>query len=235
MKHTLLVSFAALALSSQAVAQESAAPPAGGAATSETGLFQEIEAPQIERSGVFVTQIGEGNRASVTQSNASSRAQISQGSADRPGVGNTSDVEQSDTGAHFARIAQEGEENAATVRQGGDGETYLLLVQDGQGNSATINQTQLGSGLSGAEVVQTGERNALSLTQGGTDNQARLMQDGDDNLMTVEQSGLGNRLAWQQIGNNLSDIEVYQDGTGQAMEITQTNSGIMSAPPASGG
>lgn len=184
------------------------------------GAFQDIERPATAAdSGVFVEQIGNNNSAEVTQQTPDQAAGITQ-----DGDGNTAEIDQRDTGAHFASIAQNGDDNTVLAAQEGAGEAVLLLSQQGGGNDATVLQRDTGGLGSAAAILQSGNDNLLNLVQDGSDNQARLTQNGDGNAMTAIQLNSGNRLEWTQNGTDLPDLEITQTG-GAAMQITQTSGG----------
>jgi hypothetical protein len=184
---------------------------------------------QLER-GVFVSQIGDNNRADTTQQAPDASAQIVQDGND-----NEATLNQQGSGAHEAQIAQDGDGNIAIADQFGDGQAALVLVQQGDRNTLDMAQNQSdASSFSVATVSQTGNDNQILLTQDGSDNQARLTQEGNNNLMTAAQTGNGNRLEWSQLGDGLSDVFVQQDGS-QAMQITQSMTGAAFAPPPGGG
>lgn len=209
LSHTFVPLFV-LAVSIAAPAQ---AQDGGGAG------FEEIEAPVADRSGVFVTQIGNTNRADVDQPDGQSFAQVVQDGAD-----NAVDLAQRNSGNHYASIAQSGDANAILAAQEGAGETILLLGQEGNENSATISQTDNGLANSAAAILQSGNQNSIVLIQDGDDNQARLTQNGDGNAMTATQLDVGNRLEWVQNGSGLSDLQITQTG-GANLQITQSNGG----------
>jgi hypothetical protein len=192
----------------------------------QTG-FDAIELPSAESTGVFITQIGTANRATVNQGSNSSHAKVAQ-SGERNQVVLTQDA----NGRHNAAIAQDGEGNGLVGQQAGNGQTVLLLAQQGNGNLATVSQTDDGSSYSAAAIQQRGNGNELLLVQDGSDNQARLTQDGTDNKMTASQLGGGNRLQWNQIGDGLADLQIAQDG-GSTIQVTQSNAGAAFAPPPS--
>ena len=178
--------------------------------------------------GVFVTQIGDSQTATIIQRRADSFAQVRQDGAD-----NETSLRQDGTAPHFAQIAQDGDDNTAAAQQDGDGSTDLALAQVGNGNTALISQREESARMqSTAAVLQRGNGNSITLAQDGSDNQAQLTQEGDDNAMTASQVDNGNRLEWSQIGNGLSDLQIIQTG-GSTMQITQSNAGAAFAPPPS--
>lgn len=179
--------------------------------------------------GVFVTQVGDAPRASITQRNADSLAQIVQ-----DGANNQLDLEQEGTAPHTAQIAQDGDDNSVTARQDGDGSTDLALAQEGNGNTVLVSQNEQSAlAQTAATIVQRGNGNSIILAQDGSDNQAQLTQEGDGNTMTATQLDSGNRLEWNQIGDGLSDLQIVQTG-GAALQITQSNAGVAFAPPPGG-
>lgn len=197
-----------------------------------TGLVAAVPglAQDLPERGVFVTQIGDAGRVTVTQTNSESRARIAQDGDD-----NTVELDQTGTAPHTAQIAQDGDGNSADVEQDGDGSTEIALAQEGNDNSAQVLQRETAAaGATAATIVQRGNGNRVILAQDGSDNLADLSQTGDDNLMTATQEGDGNRLAWSQDGTALSDLQIVQSG-GQALQITQSSTGAQFAPPPGSG
>jgi Curlin associated repeat len=182
----------------------------------------DIAMPPVSDRGVFISQIGDSNQASVKQSAPNAYARI-----DQNGNSNDADVAQQGTGAAYLKAAQTGDGNFARVQQSGSGQNVAYVTQSGNGNWLWSSQDALGAIRNGAQLTQNGDNNDMLLYQGGSDNLAKLTQDGDGNGMTAVQLGDGNRLAWTQSGNNLSDLKITQYGgstqTGQLL-ITQTNS-----------
>lgn len=183
--------------------------------------FNDVTIPDDETAddGVFVSQIGINNSADLQQSNNRQLARVSQNGND-----NRANVTQEDAGDHYAWVTQDGDANELTLSQAGNGDTVLLSAQMGNGNVALVEQTEFGALGSGAAILQSGDRNNLSLTQDGTDNQARLQQNGNDNRMTAIQNGAGNQLEWVQDGDALSDLAITQSG-GAQMLIVQSVTG----------
>lgn len=195
------------------------------------GISLPAAAQSAPERGVFVTQIGESQRATIIQRHADSVAQVRQDGAD-----NETSLRQDGSAPHFAQIAQDGDDNTAAVQQDGDGSTDLALAQIGNSNTALVSQREDSPGAqTTATVLQRGNDNSIALAQDGSDNQAQLSQEGDNNVMTASQIESGNRLEWSQIGNGLSDLQIVQQG-GSTMQVTQSNVGAAYAPPqASGG
>jgi len=191
--------------------------------------FEPIELPPAQDSGAFITQIGETNRAQVTQGSARSYARVVQS-----GEINIASIEQRAGGTHYAATAQVGDKNEISAVQDGSGQTVLLLAQQGDRNSALVRQTDSGTAYSAAAIQQTGDGNRLTLVQDGSDNQARLTQEGNDNRLDAVQLGSGNRLEWSQWGDGLSGTQVVQTGNG-ALQITQGVGAQYAPPPGSGG
>lgn len=182
--------------------------------------------------GVFVTQIGDGSRATIDQQNADSLATVVQDGND-----NQLDLTQTGSAAHSARIAQDGDGNLVDAAQDGDGTTDLALLQEGNSNSAVVLQRETAAGATtGAEIVQSGNGNRIILAQDGSDNDASLTQLGDGNTMSATQLDSGNTLAWSQNGDGLSDLQITQQG-GANLQVTQSNTGgtQFAPPPGTGG
>ena len=180
--------------------------------------FEDIEVPVDQDRGVFIEQIGIGNRVEATQAGGASSARIAQ-----QGDDNRAEIDQSG-GIHYAAVAQEGNDNGVTLDQDGTGQTALFLAQQGKANVADVLQRENGVPYSAAAISQSGNANSLTLIQDGNDNQARLTQDGSGNAMTATQLGATNRLEWAQAGDGLSDLQIEQSG-GSTMYVLQTNSG----------
>ncbi len=191
--------------------------------------FTPIGLPPATDKGVFISQIGDTNRARVVQGTATSYARIVQN-----GQSNSADLEQGRLGTHYATVAQDGDDNAMEANQDGTGRTVLLLAQQGNSNTASVRQSEFGTAYSAAAIQQTGNGNAITLVQDGSDNQARLVQEGDDNQMNAIQLGSANRLEWNQLGSGLSGAQIMQTGNGN-LQITQSNTGAQFAPPPGSG
>ena len=195
-----------------------------------------IAAPVVAQSaperGVFITQIGDGNRGTVTQTNSQSLARVVQDGND-----NQASLDQDGAAAHRAQIAQNGDGNIAGAQQDGDGSTELAVVQDGNGNVANVLQREVSAGeQTKAAILQRGNDNRVLLAQNGSDNDALLEQNGDGNSMNVTQLDSGNRIVWTQTGDGLSGADIIQSG-GANIQITQTNAGsvqFMPPPPGTG-
>lgn len=190
-----------------------------------------VLAQSVPERGVFITQIGDGSRATVSQQNSDSFARVVQDGND-----NQIDLAQNGSAPHRAQIAQNGDDNRVGAQQDGDGSTDLALVQDGNRNSAAVLQREVSAAeQSSASILQRGNGNSVILAQNGSDNQALLEQLGDGNEMNVTQTDNGNRLEWSQNGDNLSNLGIVQSG-GANMQITQSNTGVQfTPPPGSGG
>ncbi|KPQ38506.1 MAG: curlin protein [Porphyrobacter sp. HL-46] len=168
--------------------------------------------------GVFVTQIGDAPRAEITQRNADSLARVAQ-----EGANNQLDLTQEGSAAHRAEIAQGGDDNTASAVQDGEGSTDLALAQEGNGNSAILFQREQSAlAETSATILQRGNGNSIILAQDGSDNEALLTQEGDNNIMTASQIDSGNRLEWNQIGDDVADLQIIQSG-GATMQVTQSN------------
>lgn len=194
------------------------------------GLAAPVQAQSEPSRGVFINQIADDSRVTVTQSNAGSLAQVRQ-----DGIENTVTVMQDGSAPQTARITQDGAGSTLLSNQSGNGSTVLDAAQDGDGNTATLRQRETIAGVvSTARIQQLGNRNRLSLDQDGSDNAADLSQIGDDNAMTAVQQGDGNRLQWAQNGDGLSDLQITQTGSA-VMQITQSMTGAQFAPPPGSG
>jgi hypothetical protein len=182
-----------------------------------------IAMPAVVDRGVFITQIGDSNIASVVQTAPNAYANIAQ-----DGNSNDADVGQSGSGTAYVEATQNGDGNFARIQQSGSGQNVVYTTQTGNGNWLWSNQLALGAIHNGAIMTQTGDDNDMELYQGGSDNLAILDQEGDGNGMTAAQLGDGNRLAWTQQGENLSDLQITQTGGSQQggqLMITQTGVG----------
>jgi hypothetical protein len=183
----------------------------------------DIAMPPVIDRGVFITQVGDSNEASVVQTAPNAYAAVTQN-----GNSNDADVAQTGAGTDYVAATQTGDGNFARIQQSGSGQNVLYATQTGNGNWLWSNQAALGAIHNGAIMTQTGDDNDMILSQQGSDNLAILAQEGDGNGMTAIQLGDGNRLAWTQQGDNLSDLQITQTGgstqDGQ-LQITQTNGG----------
>lgn len=177
----------------------------------------DIAMPPVTDRGVFISQIGDDNTASVIQTAPNAYAAIVQN-----GNSNDADVEQSGDGTGYIAAAQTGDRNFARLQQSGAGQNVLYASQTGTGNWMWSNQAALGAIYNGAQLSQDGNYNDMSLDQQGSANLALLTQEGDNNAMSATQLGDGNQLTWIQQGSNLSDLQITQTG-GQQLMITQTN------------
>jgi hypothetical protein len=182
-----------------------------------------IGMPPVNGRGVFISQVGDSNDASVVQTAPNAYARI-----DQDGDHNDADVAQLGSGSDYLEAAQTGDSNFARVEQSGAGQNVAYVAQNGNGNWLWSRQAAAGAIYNGARLSQTGNNNDMSLDQEGSDNLALLTQEGDDNGMTATQLGTGNRLTWTQQGTGLSDLQVTQTGGNQSggqLMITQTNTG----------
>lgn len=191
----------------------------GNSGNGHGGEVPDFEITPLPGHGAYITQIGDYNRADVTQTNSDSLAIVWQHGDD-----NQADVTQKGTHRDFALVKQLGEKNRAAVSQQGAGETVLYAVQAGDRNQLTVSQTSTAAS-NGAIMAQFGSDNQMSLVQNGSDNQALLKQLGDENEMHATQNNDGNRLVWVQNGNNLpkgnQPTQITQNGGGNLL-ITQT-------------
>ena len=179
----------------------------------------DISVPPVSGRGAYISQIGEANVATVTQTAPNALAIV-----DQDGARNEANVTQKGSGLGYVKAGQTGVANSAAVVQDGSGQNVLYLNQNGTANIATSRQNASGAVHNGAVMAQVGNGNDMSLTQDGSDNRALLSQEGDGNAMTAVQNGDGNRLIWSQQGINLSNLQITQSGA-QAMQITQTGVG----------
>ena len=174
-----------------------------------------LASPAFAQTGVYVSQIGSGNKATVSQDarSVSGFAKIEQ-----DGKQNEAEIIQKD-GKHQARVKQTGTLNNVLVIQDGEAAHQALLSQTGRNNHINLAQT---SSIAGqvATLTQTGEDNQITLSQSGPTNEATLTQTGNGNLLNLAQTGGGN-VTWTQTGNDLSSVGLSVDGT-QVLVITQT-------------
>ena len=181
-------------------------------------LGAQVAVAQTGGRSVYISQIGDANVATVTQTAPNASARV-----DQAGSGNRAEAAQGGGTASLV-VTQAGELNVVGVRQGGFGGNVLTIGQTGTGNRLTADQTASRAIGNGAILSQIGGDNRMALTQNGGDNSAMLAQNGDGNRMTAVQNDTGNRLVWTQAGSNLSDLAITQSGAA-AMQITQTNGG----------
>lgn len=176
-----------------------------------------IPRPAIRDRGVFVTQVGDTNRATAIQSAPTAYARV-----DQTGNRNVADIDQRGVAIAYVDLRQAGMRNDAVVTQDGSGSGNALFVaQSGTANVVRSSQTASGGAENAAVLAQYGTANTMALAQSGSDNLAQLTQSGDDNAMTASQSGAGNRLIWTQQGNGLSNLAISQTGN-MAAQITQS-------------
>ena len=186
----------------------------GEEVTASPGL--PVALPVVTGKNVFITQVGEENRASVQQQSVRGYASVSQ-----QGESNNAEVEQHGVELAYADLSQDGTANDARVAQSGLAPNVAYVSQEGVGNRVVSLQSNEGAVYNAARMRQAGNGNVMTLAQSGDDNQADLAQDGNDNSMSAQQSGSGNRLEWTQQGDNLSAPTVIQTG-GSSIQVTQT-------------
>lgn len=180
----------------------------------------DLPMPAVSGRGIFISQVGDAQLATVRQTAPNAYARI-----DQEGSGNEADVTQGGSGTAYAQASQSGSGNFGRIEQEGAGQNVVYLTQSGTSNWAWSDQNALGTIHNGARLTQIGNNNDMSLLQDGSDNRAILTQEGDDNGMTAVQLGEGNRLLWTQQGSNLTDLQVTQTGgaeKGGQLMITQT-------------
>lgn len=179
--------------------------------------------PAFAQTSSTVTQTGDGNGVTVTQSgdNSSTITQI--------GDGNSASVTQPLGGA-----------NTSTVTQDGDDNNTAQVFQFGTTGTSTISQTDTARGDLAA-VIQgvDADENTASITQRGdgvagdpaSGNQALIDQSGGPlNSATITQGGSSNIVEVVQIGdgivsNNTAIVQIGADqtSTGNLLTINQGN------------
>ncbi|PXW73003.1 hypothetical protein C7451_111125 [Blastomonas natatoria] len=194
----------------------------GGSCTTGA-LSQPIELVRTApvRNSAFISQIGDGHSASITQSSTRQSASIVQ-----RGDSQSANVSQNGAGSAVLEIDQAGLLNSFVSTQGAadGGGNIAVAAQDGQENAILLDQSATAGSVNTAMLAQQGNGNQMQLGQNGSDNRAELVQLGDNNAMTATQNGSANQLRWVQNGSGLSDLQIVQSGN-QAMSITQTNGG----------
>lgn len=199
-----------------------------------------------------ISQIFDGNVASVDQGGASNQIDIEQGSglfvgnannADviQSGWGNEIDVYQSAAGddANSTIVTQDGESNDLIINQtaGFGGANISQAEQFGANNELNIIQVNDGNGLGGDNFVfalqdgeegtvnisQDGSGNDVFATQGGWGNTLAVAQIGDSNFADVDQSGDSNELTIVQDGE-FNEVTAVQAGYNNASFIDQEGS-----------
>lgn len=180
-----------------------------------------IPEPEIARSGAYISQIGDDNRAEIRQSSTRHFASIIQN-----GDQGSAEAHQSGDGNAYLEVDQAGLLNEIVVNQdGGSGASNTAIAaQQGEQNLIILNQSASAGDFNGALLAQQGNGNQIQLDQNGAGNRAALVQNGDNNAMTAVQNGNANQLQWIQQGSGLSDLQITQSG-GQAIAITQSNGG----------
>ena len=178
-----------------------------------------IAMPAISGRTAYIEQIGDTNRATISQTSDNAYGRVVQ-----QGNENRAQIRQEGSATSYADARQTGNRNIASVLQNGGGQNVAYTLQTGSDNVLAVRQTADGGLHNGAIASQQGERNLLSLTQEGSDNLAKLSQEGSDNQMTATQLGSGNRLTWTQQGDGNRNLNIVQDGS-QGMQVTQTRPG----------
>lgn len=212
------IAFAALSLLFShypAVAQD--AQQAGGNPIAETQPSPRIGLPFVSGKQVYITQIGDENRAAVRQHSAVGYANVRQ-----DGDGNRADIEQKGVTLAYADVLQTGSMNDAVITQQGITAGNVVYVRQ-EGASNVVNSRQMNDGAiyNASSIFQNGDRNSVTLGQTGEDNEAVLTQNGNDNALTASQTGSGNRLEWTQNGNSLSGPMILQEG-GSIIRVMQS-------------
>mgnify|MGYP000848182175 CR=1 FL=1 len=135
------------------------------------------------RSGVAITQYGDGNYAAAYQYNTTAAsASIQQGVSDwwwyNPGFENQAIVEQYYGENMRATVQQNGEFNLAMIHQTGNW-NEAAITQDGYNNRADIWQSGTG--------WNNWDRNYASITQSGSNFYASVYQNGAGNSVSITQ------------------------------------------------
>jgi minor curlin subunit len=221
-----LTAVAFVMCSQVAWAQDPAANPCAGIVTgtcSASADLQPIEIarPNPVRTSAFVTQVGDENQASISQSSSNQLADIAQ-----DGEANMTRVNQTGSGLAYLELDQTGLLNSAVIVQDAEvgGSNIALIEQNGENNAILLDQSATSSGMNGTILAQHGSGNQMQLQQTGSENRAELIQTGDNNAMTATQNGAANQLRWVQDGTGLSDLQIVQSGN-QAISIVQSNGG----------
>lgn len=106
--------------------------------------FKEIDTNNYKSNYSIISQIGDNNRAEVTQSYSSSYQR-----------------------GNFANIYQDGNFNNATIEQTG-GNNFGVITQRGNEHNAQISQSGRGREIIEAEVTQLGRNSDIQITQSGS-------------------------------------------------------------------
>lgn len=221
-----LTAVAFVMCSQVAWAQDPAANPCASSVTGTCNASTnvqpiEIARPNPVRTSAFVTQVGDENRASISQSASNQFADIAQ-----DGEANMARVGQTGSGFAYLELDQTGLLNSAVVVQDAEvgGSNIALIEQNGENNAILLDQSATTGGMNGTILAQHGSGNQMQVQQTGSENRAELIQTGDNNAMTATQNGTANQLRWVQDGNGLSDLQIVQSGN-QAISIVQSNGG----------
>ncbi|MFS2214285.1 hypothetical protein ACCD08_07245 [Telluria sp. Tellsp104] len=202
----------------------------GGPGATSGGIYQ-ILAP---RGGAraTVSQTGSDNNAGITQNGRlGGNSPPVEAVITQQGNGNDATITQTNAFSNDVTVDQNGSANLARLRQVGTGDASLHVTQNGSGNTATVDH--LGSSHGGPQVTQTGEGNTVSLyadnllgpgariTQDGSMNNANVLLVGFDIMLTLSQQGVGNVANASVSGTSYADIS--QNGSYNLANLTQAN------------
>ncbi|MDM7956366.1 hypothetical protein [Blastomonas sp.] len=181
----------------------------------------DVARPAPLRTSAYITQVGDQNRANISQNASQQFARVAQ-----DGDGHAANAQQMGEGIAYLEVDQAGLLNSIVVKQDAaqGGSNIAAVEQFGEDNVILLDQTATAGSPNGAVLAQNGAGNQMNLQQAGSDNRAELIQLGDNNAMTATQNGSDNQLRWVQNGNGLSDLQIVQSGS-QAISITQSNGG----------
>jgi hypothetical protein len=189
-----------------------------------------------------IKQEGNDNRAAILQATINSTDDNNYGEIVQAGKGNVGKIIQntSSAEAYIKQVVT----GSATLQFGN---FAVIQQQSSQGSIATIHQTADNSPNNEAEIQQKDRFNEATIKQTGHHLTAKIVQgdlSGQDNIVSIEQIGFWNRLGANGGGGNdsftqdgdgntanfiqvaqISDIEGFQNGNGNEVDITQGQKG----------
>lgn len=184
-----------------------------------------------------IAQVGARNEATITQTNNVRRWFWSYAWVKQMGEHNISLQNQYLTDA-ISHVYQVGENNVAETQQRG-GNQRAAILQHANRNHALIDQN--GGGLNHAQIRQFSDDNTANLYQKGEGDRADVLQEvGGFNVVNLTQNGSaiaeilqrGDHNTLKGVGSDMatsyngSELYLDQFGTGNTLNLQQTNGGI---------
>lgn len=202
-----------------------------------------VDADTRNSATVAQTQ-GDGNTATVTQTNANAEkniALVTQSGTKSGATKSTVTVTQAGKSG-YVDADQSGEGNKATFTQNQSAlanGSVAILDQSGVKNEYKSTQTGNGHRVVGAvdtysAAIQTGTDNEATITQKGSKQQAAFQQAASGNTLTVDQDGLENKATVSQlVGSGMTALIEQKEAAGNSQKnsatITQTGTDIADA------